>query len=66
MIFRSTFKKPIVIVGNGVRSADAVELVHELYFKTKIPILTTMNAVDIMQDQYKIGFIGVYGNRIHL
>ena len=52
-----------MIIGNGVRSADAVELVHELYFKTKIPILTTMNAVDIMQDQYKIGFIGVYGNR---
>ena len=50
-------------MGNGVRSAGAVELVHELYFKTKIPVLTTMNAVDVMQDQYKIGFIGVYGNR---
>lgn len=63
MIFRSTFKKPIVIVGNGVRAAGAVELVHEFYFKTKIPVLTTMNAVDIMQDEYRIGFIGVYGNR---
>lgn len=63
MIFRSTFKRPIVIVGNGVRAANAVEYVHEFYFKTKIPVLTTMNAVDIMQDACKIGFIGVYGNR---
>ena len=64
MIFRSTSKKPIVIVGNGCRGAGAAEVLHAFYKKTKIPVLTTMNAVDLMQDEDKIGFIGVYGNRV--
>ncbi len=64
MIFRSTCKKPIVLVGNGVRESGAVELLHAFYDKTKIPVVTTMNAVDIMQDSDKLGFIGVYGNRV--
>lgn len=64
MIFHSTSKKPILLVGNGVRSAEALDLLHELMFKTDIPVLTTMNAVDLVQDKDKLGFIGVYGNRI--
>lgn len=64
MIFRSTSKKPIVIVGNGCREAGAADVLHSFYKKTKIPVLTTMNAVDLMQDEDKLGFIGVYGNRI--
>lgn len=64
MIFRSTSKKPIVIVGNGCREAGAAEVLHAFYEKTKIPVLTTMNAVDLMQDEYKLGFIGVYGHRV--
>ena len=64
MIFRSTSKKPIVIVGNGCREAGAAEVLHAFYEKTKIPVLTTMNAVDLMQDEDKLGFIGVYGHRV--
>ena len=64
MIFRSTYKRPILIVGNGTREADATELLQKFYKKTKIPVLTSMNAVDLMQDDDKLGFIGVYGNRI--
>lgn len=64
MIFRSTSKRPIVIAGNGVREAGATELLHEFYEKTAIPVLTTMNAVDLMQDEYRLGFIGVYGHRV--
>ena len=52
------------MVGNGVRSADAVDLVHEFARKSNIPILTTMNAVDIAQSEYHIGFIGTHGNRV--
>lgn len=64
MIFRSTSKKPIVIVGNGTRESGAAEILHAFYAKTKIPVLTTMNAVDLIQDEDKLGFIGVYGNRV--
>lgn len=59
-----TSKKPILIVGNGVRSANAISLIYEFIEKTHIPVLTTMNAVDIVQDQYRLGFIGTYGNRV--
>lgn len=63
MIFRSTSKKPIVIVGNGCRGAGAADFLYAFYDKSRIPVLTTMNSVDLMQDEDKIGFIGVYGNR---
>ena len=64
MIFRSTYSKPILLAGNGVRSADAVDMVHEFARKTNIPLLTTMNGVDLAQDDLHIGFIGVHGNRV--
>ena len=64
MIFRSTYSKPILLVGNGVRSADAAGLLHEFARKTNIPVLTTMNGVDLAQDDLHIGFIGTHGNRV--
>ena len=64
MIFRTTSKKPVLLVGNGVRAAGASKLIYEFIKKTNIPVLTTMNAVDLVQDKYRFGFIGTYGNRI--
>ena len=64
MIFRSTYSKPILLVGNGVRTSGAVDMVHEFAKKTNIPILTTMNGVDLAQDDLHIGFIGTHGNRV--
>lgn len=51
-------------MGNGVRAAGAEEILHTFIEKTHIPVLTTMNAVDLIQDKEKLGFIGVYGNRV--
>lgn len=64
MIFHSIYSKPILLVGNGVRAAGAVEMVYEFARKTNIPVLTTMNGVDIVQDDLHIGFIGTHGNRV--
>lgn len=64
LIFRSISKRPILVVGNGVRSAGAAEVLVDFARKTDIPVLTTMNAVDLIQDDLKLGFIGVYGNRV--
>lgn len=64
MIFRTTYRKPVLLVGNGVRAAGAAELVYAFAKKTHIPVLTTMNAVDLAQDDIRIGFIGTYGNRV--
>ena len=64
MIFRSIYSKPILLVGNGVRTADAADMVHEFAKKTHIPVLTTLNGVDLAQDDMHIGFIGTHGNRV--
>lgn len=64
MIFHSRYKKPVLLVGTGVRTANAVDMVHEFVKKTNIPLLTTMNGVDIAQDDLHIGFIGTHGNRV--
>lgn len=64
MIFQAKYKKPILLVGSGVRMADAVEEVHSFVRKTNIPLLTTMNAVDLAPEEFHIGFIGTHGNRI--
>lgn len=64
MIFRSTYNKPVLLVGNGVRSAGATEMVYEFAEKTNIPVLTTLNGVDLAQDDLHIGFIGTHGNRV--
>ena len=64
MIFRSTYSKPILLVGNGVRTANAADMVHEFADRTNIPVLTTMNGVDLAQDDLHIGFIGTHGNRV--
>ncbi len=64
MIFQAKYKKPILLVGSGVRMAEAVEEVHSFVRKTNIPLLTTMNAVDLAPEEFHIGFIGTHGNRI--
>ncbi|MFG6320595.1 MAG: thiamine pyrophosphate-binding protein [Lachnospiraceae bacterium] len=64
MIFHSTYNKPVLLVGNGVRSAGAADMVYEFAQKTNIPVLTTMNGVDLAQDELHIGFIGTHGNRV--
>lgn len=64
MIFHTTSKKPVLLIGDGARSAGASSLIYEFIDKTHIPALTTMNAIDMVQDKYRIGFIGTYGNRI--
>ena len=64
MIFRSIYNKPVLLAGNGIRSADAVDMLHEFAKKTNIPVLTTMNAVDLAQDELHIGYIGTHGNRV--
>lgn len=64
MIFSPKYKKPVLLAGTGVRSAGAVGELHEFARKTNIPILTTMNGVDLAQDDLHIGFIGTHGNRV--
>lgn len=58
------YNRPVLLVGNGVRYAGAEKHVLDFYNKTHIPVLTTMNAVDLAQGDLHIGFIGTHGNRV--
>ena len=64
MIFDSSYSRPVILAGNGVRTAGAADLVREFARKTSIPLLTTMNGVDLAPQGLHIGYIGTQGNRI--
>lgn len=50
-------KRPVVIVGNGIRLAHGMPEFYEFLNKLKIPLLTTWGAIDYVGDDYNL----VYG-----
>lgn len=56
-------KRPILIVGNGVRLAKAQSLLSALIEKLKFPIITTWNGLDLVPEDYPlyVGRSGVFG-----
>lgn len=63
MIFPMTSKRPVLLVGNGARESGASDSIYRFIDKTHIPVLSSLNTVDMVQDKDRIGFIGTYGNR---
>jgi len=51
------------LIGNGARESGAIDAIYNFIDKTHIPVLTSLNTVDMVQDKDRIGFIGTYGNR---
>lgn len=58
-------KKPLILVGRGVKASSMTEQFREFVTLTKIPVISTLLAVDVMSydNQFRVGFIGSYGNR---
>ena len=58
-------KRPIILVGRGIRSAFSANLLVELAEKLNVPVATTLLAVDVIPYAHplRLGFIGSYGNR---
>lgn len=58
-------KRPMVLIGHGVRVADAKSETFTFLNKTKIPFVASLMGTDSVpsnSDSYQ-GFIGTYGNR---
>ena len=55
--------RPVILVGGGVRLADAQDDVRELGRRLKIPCFPTWNALDVITSDYEFygGRIGTYG-----
>ncbi len=58
-------KKPLLLVGRGVRAAFAIPQLNEFIDKTGLPVVTSLLAVDAIPFAHpqRVGFIGAYGNR---
>jgi acetolactate synthase-1/2/3 large subunit len=58
-------KRPIMILGGGIRMSGAVNELGRFLKKFDIPIVTTWSGLDSIDYRYKnyIGCIGVYGSR---
>lgn len=58
-------KRPVVLVGGGVRLADAVNELKVFLNKTNIPIVYSLMGKDAISDEYdyNLGFLGNFGTR---
>lgn len=58
-------KKPVIIVGSGVRLSGSYDLFHKVIKKLKIPVLTSLTAQDMMYEDHPLyaGRFGPYGNK---
>lgn len=58
-------KRPLLLIGNGVRVSGAVPIFKQLIKELKIPCVFTWNAMDILDssNQYNIGRPGVVAQR---
>lgn len=58
-------KLPVVLAGQGVRIAGATKLLHEFIEHTKIPVLTTVSAIDLYdsKDDHWYGRPSNFGQR---
>lgn len=62
----SEAKRPLIICGNGINIANCRDTFREFVNKYKIPVVTSMIAVDVLPSDniYNYGFIGAYGDRV--
>lgn len=58
-------ERPLVIVGNGVRIADAVTEFCSLIETLQVPVVTSWSAIDLIAENHplNLGRVGIYGDR---
>jgi len=59
----SKAKRPVILIGSGVRSAEAIEEFHDFIDKNQIPVTFAGSATDIFADNnsLSIGSVGIMG-----
>lgn len=58
-------KRPVILVGGGIRSGLAGDLLREFATLIRVPVVHSLMAVDVLpySDPLRVGMIGSYGNR---
>lgn len=53
-------KRPVIVIGGGVRTSNAIDELEELIEKTSIPTVSTLMGLDVFSTT-NVGFAGLYG-----
>ena len=58
-------QRPLILIGGGVRSGLATDLLREFVTQARIPVVHSLMAVDVLPFAHplRVGMIGSYGNR---
>lgn len=58
-------KRPVVLVGHGIRLSHSVDLAREFYNYLSVPVLTSWNGVDLIEEDHELyyGRPGAVGHR---
>src|SRR5436305_3916788 len=61
----SKARRPLLLVGGGVRASRSTALLRALVEKIRVPVVNSVMAVDALafDDPMRVGMIGTYGNR---
>lgn len=60
-----TAKKPLILLGNGIKLSNAVGVLNDFLAEKEIPVVQSLLGVGVVpyEYSYNAGFIGTYGNR---
>ena len=58
-------KKPLLIVGNGIRLAGGIDQLKDFVSKIKIPVISAVNGNDLINDDYK-EYAGRFGTHAQI
>ncbi|WP_069998735.1 thiamine pyrophosphate-binding protein [Cellulosilyticum sp. I15G10I2] len=63
--YLNSSKRPVILVGGGVRISNASEVLNQVVSKLKIPVVSSLMGRDTVDNNHEnyIGMIGAYGNR---
>ena len=61
----SESKKPLLIVGNGIRLSKGVDELHKFLEKTNMPVISAVNGNDLVNDDYE-GYVGRFGTHAQI
>lgn len=58
-------KRPLVLIGRGIRASDSAKQFLSFIKKYQIPVVTSLLGIDVLSYRHpqRVGFIGTYGNR---
>ena len=61
----SAAKRPLILAGRGIRASGSTELFRQIVGHLKVPVVFSLLGLDTLEfdNPYRLGFIGVYGNR---